>query len=116
MKKILGLGMALACLVARPAFCDQTIDAKSWQKLEKFTPAMLGKTLGEHAGKLVTVEFNFRGKDIHHIKPNWYEGAVWQRDPAEKKGFSHVRVLFAKKDLAAFTSITTAATSRTRLT
>ena len=116
MKKSLALVMALACLVVQSAFCDQEIDAKSWQNVGKFNPTILGKTLGDHVGQLVAVQFNFRGKDIRHIKPNWYEASVWQPDAAEKKGFSNVRVLFAKKELATFESITTDATSRVRLT
>ena len=116
MKKIVGLGVALACFVAQSAFCDQKIEAQSWQKIGRFEPATISKTLGEHVGQLVAVQFNFRGKDIHHIKPNWYEGSVWQPDPAAKKRFSNVRVLFAKKDLAAFQSITTDAKSPSRLT
>ena len=44
------------------------------------------------------------------------QASVWQRDPTAKKGFSNVRVLFAKKDLATFQSITMNTTSATRLT
>jgi hypothetical protein len=116
MKKILGLSVGFACFIAQPALCDQEIDSKSWQNMGKFDPTVLSKTLGDHAGQLIAVKFNFRGKDIRHIKPNWYAGSVWQRDPAEKNGFSNVRVLFAKKDLATFQSITTDATSPARLT
>ena len=116
MKRFLGLGVALACFAAQSAFCDQKIDAASWQKIGKFDPTMLSKTLGDHAGELVAVQFNFRGKDIRHIKPNWYAGSIWQPDPAEKKRFSNVRVLVAKEDMPAFKSITPNATSRARLT
>jgi hypothetical protein len=116
MKKMLRVGIAFACFAMQPAFCDQKVDAKSWQNIGKFEPSTLSKTLGDHVGQLVAVRFNFRGKDIRHIKPNWYQGSVWQPDPAAKKGFSNVRVLCAKKDLTAFTSITPAATSRAWLT
>ena len=108
--------MAVACFVARPAFCEQRIEARDWQNMGKFDPTMLSKTLGDHVGQLIAVQFNFRGKDIRHIKPNWYAGSVWQRDPSAKKGFSNVRVLFAKKDLTTFQSITMNTTSATRLT
>lgn len=116
MQKLLGLGVALACFAAQSAFCDQKIEAKSWESIGKFDPSMLSKTLGDHAGELVAVQFNFRGKDIRHIKPNWYAGSIWQPDPAEKKKFSNVRVVFAKKDREAFKSITTSSTSKARLT
>jgi hypothetical protein len=115
MKKILSLSLTFMCLCAPSAFCDAKVDAKNWQTRGKFDPAMLSETLGDHAGQFVAVQFNFRGKDIHHMKPNWYEGSIWQRDPTAKKGFSNVRVLLAKKDVETFKSITTDATSRTRL-
>ena len=111
MKKILGLGVILVCFCARPVFCDLKIDAPKWRLMEKFDPPALSKTLGDHVGKLIGVQFNFRGKDIHHIKPNWYEGSIWQRDPKERKGFSNVRIMVAKKDMPAFKSITADSTS-----
>jgi hypothetical protein len=116
MKRFLSLGVALACFATQSAFCDQKIEAASWQKMEKFDPTALSKTLGDHVGQLVAVQFNFRGKDIRHIKPNWYAGSIWQPDLTAKKKFSNVRVLVAKKDIPAFKSITANATSRARLT
>lgn len=116
MNKSAILSVVIACLATQPALCDQKIDAKSWQKIGRFDPTMLSKTLGDHVGQLVAVQFNFRGKDIRHIKPNWYQGSIWQPDRAEKKRFSNVRVVFAKKDFAAFQSITKNSTSRARLT
>ena len=111
MKKILSLGVIFVCLCAHSAFCDLQIDGPQWRLMEEFNPPTISKTLGDHTGKLIGVQFNFRGKDIRHIKPNWYEGSVWQRDPKARKGFSNVRVMVAKKDLPAFQSITTASTS-----
>jgi hypothetical protein len=115
MPKILSLSLTFMCLCAPSAFCDAKVDAKNWQTRGKFEPAMLSKTLGDHVGQFIVVQFNFRGKDIRHIKPNWYESSIWQPDPKAKKGFSNVRVMFAKKDLETFRSITADATSRTRL-
>jgi hypothetical protein len=48
---------------------------------------------------------NFRGKDIRHMKPNWYESSIWQKSPSGK-GFVDIRVMVAKKDLPAFKSMT----------
>ncbi len=111
MKRILSVGVILACFCARPAFCDLKIDGPQWRLTEKFDPPTLSKTLGDHVGQLIGVQFNFRGKNIHHIKPNWYEGSLWQPDSQARKGFSNVRVMVAKKDLPAFQSITTNSTS-----
>jgi len=76
----------------------------------------LSKYLDQHMGELVAVKCNFRGKDIHHLKPNWYESSIWQPDPQGKKGFSNIRVMIAKKDLSAFKSITTDAASSAEIT
>lgn len=116
MKKILGLIFMFVAFLVQQGFCDQKIDAKDWRNIGKFDPTILSTTLGNHAGKIIAVQFNFRGKDIHHIKSNWYEGSIWQPDAKARKGFSNIRVLFAKNELPAFESITTASTSPKRLT
>ena len=72
--------------------------------------------MGGHARDLVAVKFTFRGKDIHHLKPNWYESSIWQPDPNGRKGFSNMRVMVAKKDLDAFKSITTNAGAQDEMT
>lgn len=116
MKKRLGCGLMFACLFPLSAFCQQKIDARTWQAAEKFDPTVLSKTLSDHIGKTIGVQFNFRGKNIHHIKPNWYEGSLWLPDANARKGFSAVRVIVAKKDLQAFKAITSDSTSPRRLT
>jgi hypothetical protein len=69
----------------------------------------LSRDLDKHMGELIAVQCNFRGKDIHHLKPNWYEGSIWKPDPEKRGKFASVRVMIAKKDLDAFKSIPTAA-------
>ena len=71
----------------------------------------LEKSLGSHTGQWIAVKFNFRGKDIHHLKPNWYEGSVWGPNTQKSGKFSNVRVMVAKKDLPAFKALTTDSTS-----
>jgi len=116
MRKIAILTVALSCAVSHLIFSDQKIDARAWQVVEKFDPASLSNTLSNQIGKTIAVRFNFRGKSIHHIKPNWYEGSLWQPDPNARKGFSSVRVTVAKKDLDAFKTIPADSTSPGRLT
>jgi len=69
----------------------------------------LSRDLDRHMGELVAVLCHSRGKDIHHLKPNWYEGSIWQPEPEKRGKFANVRVMIAKKDLEAFKSIPTAA-------
>ncbi len=116
MMKIAVLTVALSCAITHLVLSDQKIDTRAWQAVEKSDPITLSKTLSNQIGKTIAVQFNFRGKDIHHIKPNWYEGSLWQPDANARKGFSAVRVIFAKKDLEPFKTITSDPTSPRRVT
>ncbi len=80
-------------------------DAKTWRKVQTYDVMTLSKNLDAHMRELVAVKCNFRGKDIHHMKPNWYESSIWQNIPGERGKFAHVSVMVAKPDLAAFKSI-----------
>ena len=73
----------------------------------------LSRDLDKHMGEVIAVQCNFRGKDIHHLKPNWYEGSIWKPDPEKRGKFASVRVMIAKKDLDAFKSIPTTASGDT---
>ena len=82
-------------------------DAKVWQAVQTYDLATLSKNLDTHMRELLAVKCNFRGKDIHHMKPNWYESSIWQPIPGESGKFAHVSVMVAKPDLKAFKSIPT---------
>jgi hypothetical protein len=116
MKKIFFASLALTALSALAASNGVRLDAKTWKTLQTSDVRVLSKSFDSHLGQLVAVKFNFRGKDIHHLKPNWYEGSLWQPDPQGHKGFSDVRVMIAKQDLAAFKSIPTDSTSSAEIT
>jgi hypothetical protein len=117
MNKILPLlFFALAGLVAISSVAAGTrIEAKNWRNVQTTDVRALSENLKSHTRELVALKFNFRGKDIHHFKPNWYQGSIWQRDPEGKKSIN-VRVMIAKKDLPAFKSITTNAASLDEIT
>jgi hypothetical protein len=116
MRRILSLSVVFSCLAVHSAFSDLRIDRATWRLIPKFDPPMLSQTLAEHAGRLIRGQFTFRGKDTYHMKPNWYAGSLWQRDATAKEGFSNVRVVVAKKDLPAFSSITSNPKSSVPLT
>lgn len=82
-------------------------DAKIWRAVQTYDVGSLSKDLDAHMQELVGLKCNFRGKDIHHMKPNWYESSLWQNLPGENGKFAHVSVMVAKPDLAAFKSIPT---------
>jgi hypothetical protein len=89
------------------AFAGVRYDANTWRGVQTFDVRALSKDLASHNRQLVAVKFNFRGKDIRHLKPNWYQGSIWQPDPDKKGRFTNVRVMVAKADLAAFKSFPT---------
>ena len=82
-------------------------DAKVWRAVQTYDLVTLSKNFDAHMRELVAVKCNFRGKDIHHMKPNWYESSIWQDVSGERGKFAHVSVMVAKPDLAAFKSIPT---------
>src|SRR3954463_9142286 len=114
MKKLFIMFLALAAaftVSAVPRF-----DAKTWSTVQKYDVRTLSRNFESHLGELVEVQFNFRGKDIHHVKPGWYESSIWQPDPENRKHFADVRVMVSKADLNVFKGITTDPASPTEIT
>jgi hypothetical protein len=106
------VGLVLvACAIALSAYPAQVrifagarFDSKTWARLQKFDVKELGKdrNLEAHVGQLVELHFQFRSKELRHLKPNWYEASVWQASPEGKRGFVSVPVMIANTDLKAF--------------
>jgi hypothetical protein len=80
-------------------------EARVWRAVQTYDLTTLSKDLDAHMRELVAVKCNFRGKDIHHTKSNWYESSIWQPIAGESGKFAHVSVMVAKPDLNAFKSI-----------
>ena len=116
MKTFLLVVLALLFAAARPASAQIKFTANDWGKVQTYDVRTLSKGFDKHVGEIVAVKFNFRGKDIHRMKANWFEGSLWQPDPNGKKGFSDVRINVAKKDLDAFKAITTDSNSAQEMT
>jgi hypothetical protein len=90
-------------------FAGARFDSKTWARLQKFDAKELGKdrNLDAHVGQLVELHFQFRSKELRHLKPNWYQASVWQASPEGKRGFVSVPVMIANTDLKAFEGFTT---------
>jgi hypothetical protein len=110
--------IALSLLVIIPAavfagqvriFAGARFDAKSWAKLEKTDVKTLSKdgNLDASVGRLVELHFQFRAKELRHIKPNWFQGLVWQASPEGRRGFASVPVMIANTDFKGFEAFTT---------
>ena len=107
MKRPLFLLPFLLTAVAIAPGAPVRYEAKVWRAVQTYDVASLSKNLEGHVRELVGLKCNFRGKDIHHMKPNWYESSVWQPIAGQSGKFAHVPVMVAKPDLASFKSIPT---------
>src|SRR5438105_14612089 len=111
MKRISLLLLAISLSALSVVFAAPVrYEAKVWRAVQTYDLATLSKNVDTHMRELVAVKCNFRGKDIHHMKPNWYESSIWQNISGERGKFAHVSVMVAKPDLAAFKSIPTDST------
>src|SRR2546423_12826429 len=108
MKRISLLLLAISLSALSAVFAAPVrYEAKVWRAVQTYDLATLSKNVDAHMRELVAVKCNFRGKDIRHMKPNWYESSIWQNLPGESGKFAHVSVMVAKPDLGAFKSIPT---------
>lgn len=106
MKRIIRSALFLILVSAVSSVLAQVkYDARTWKAVQTYDLMSLSKDFEAHTRELVAVKCSFRGKDIHHMKPNWYESSIWQPIPGESGKFAHVSVMVAKKDLDAFKSI-----------
>jgi hypothetical protein len=110
MKKLFLFAVIFSFAGVAGVFCQVRYDAKTWHSVQTYDVQTLSQSMAAHIRQLVAVKFNFRGKDIHHLKPNWYESSLWQPVPGKRGKFADVRVMIAKKDLDAFKSIPTKST------
>ena len=107
MKAILLLATALILAIDPISAADVRYDAKVWRAVQTYDVATLSENLPGHVRELLGMKCNFRGKDIHHAKPNWYESSLWQPMAEQSGKFANVPVTVAKPDLKAFKSIPT---------
>jgi len=98
---ITGLLISAGIISAAPV----RYEAKVWRAVQTYDLVSVSKNLDAHTRELMGVKFNFRSKDIRHLKPNWYEGSIWQPIPGESGKFANIPVMVAKPDLNAFKSI-----------
>jgi hypothetical protein len=101
-------GVASASAGQVRIFAGARFDPKSWAKLEKLDVKTLGKdrALESHVGQLIELHFQFRSKELRHLKPNWWQASLWQAAPEGRRGFASVPVMVANTNLKAFQSFT----------
>jgi hypothetical protein len=90
-------------------FAGARFDSKAWATLQRFDVRSLSKdrALDANVRRLVELHFQFRSKELRHLKPNWYQASVWQAAPEGRRGFASVPVMIAAADLNSFLVFTT---------
>ena len=106
---VVAFSTAIAFAAQVRIFAGARFDPKTWATLEKVDVKTLGQERGleSHVGRLVELHFQFRSKELRHIKPNWWQASVWQPAPEGHRGFASVPVMIANTDLKAFDGFTT---------
>jgi hypothetical protein len=109
MKRTLILLSAIIVTTSAITFAEKPVryDAKVWNAVQTYDLVTLSKDLEAHTRELLGVKCSFRGKDIRHMKPNWYQSSIWQAVPGESGKFANIPVMVAKADVDAFKSIPT---------
>jgi hypothetical protein len=107
MKRILLLIAAVFVIVQLVDAAGVRYPAKVWSAVQTYDVTALSKNLEGHVRELVAMKCNFRGKDIRHTKPNWYQSSVWQPIAGQSGKFADVPIMVAKADLKTFKSLPT---------
>ena len=105
-----------ALIALANTFAGQRIDAATWKTVQTYDVPTLLKQEASLLGKVVAVRFHYRSDKLRHLRPSWYEAAIWQHDPNAKKGYSALRVMVTKNDVPAFQTITSNSNSMTEVT
>jgi hypothetical protein len=105
MKKSLSFILIFVVALTANSISAETFDANTWRGMQTYDVVALAKVVDSQIGKIVGVRCEFRSESLRHIKPNWYEAALWQHNSEERTGFSYIRVFIAKKDIPAFESM-----------
>ena len=105
-----------ALLSLTNAFAGQQVDAANWKTVQTYDVPTLLKQEASLLGKIVAVHFQYRSAKLRHSYPRIYEGAIWQRDPGSKKGYSGLQVMVLKENVKAFEEFTSNSNSAAELT
>ena len=86
----------------------QRINAKAWRAVKTYDMPALQKAEPLPLRQVIGLRFNYRARDIRHLKPNWFYSSVWSAARhGDRVDFTHVPVMVAKADLPAFRKLPT---------
>jgi hypothetical protein len=100
--------LLLALLAPTTASAAERIKTKAWRAVKTYDMQTLQKAEPLPLRQVVGVRFNYRQRDIRHLKPNWYYSSIWSANRSgERVDLTSVPVMVSKADLAAFQSLPT---------
>jgi hypothetical protein len=92
--------LVVALLAPPSASAAQRIKAKAWRAVKTYDMQTLQKVEPLPLRQVVALRFNYRQRDIRHLKPNWFYSSIWSANPSGE--LNSVPVMVSKADLAAF--------------
>jgi hypothetical protein len=106
MTKIAPLSCLCAVLVAVTSSAADRIPAEAWRRVRTYDMQSLQKVDPLPMRQVVGVRFNYRAKDIRHLKPNWHYSSIWSRTRVGNRvQFDNVSVMVESAALPAFRAI-----------
>jgi len=109
---VISLVLLLTAFVSDAADLAQ-LDRATWRQVKVYQLRELESLDPPPVGKVVGVKFDYRHERIRQLKPNWYQGSLWQVDWGQGQArFRHVTVLVAADALSAFQALPAEVRSR----
>ena len=102
------LVVLLAFAIPSSLAAAERIKAGAWRAVKTYDMATLQKLEPLPLRQVIGLRFSYRNRDIQHLKPNWFYGSIWSATHhGQRVDFTHVPVMVAKNDLAAFRKLPT---------
>lgn len=80
----------------------QRLSAAAWDKVQFYSVAELERVKDLKINQVVAIRFRNRSDQLRHLKPNWYQAALWQPETGARRGYASIPVMVAKQDVSEF--------------
>ena len=115
MTKLIPLTCWLAAVLATSSLAADRIPAQAWRHVKTYDMQSLQKVDPLPMRQVVGVQFNFRARNITHLKPNWHYSSIWSRTrTGAKERVDNIPVMVASAALPAFQAISSDPASATK--
>jgi hypothetical protein len=95
--------LLLGLLAASNTSAAHRIRAKAWRAVKTYDMQTLQQAEPLPLRQVVGLRFNYRQRDIRHLKPNWFYSSIWSANRSgERVDLNSVPVMVSKADVDAF--------------